>query len=188
MTADALSSPSITNLDASPIVTNTSGVGASASSRLTDDFVTPTAAGLADTGSKYKIVRLPMYAKVKDLNLFADAALDTNGSPLLAVDVGAYYSDSTTDGTPTALQGTLISVNCFAAAVAYGASGNTNLNVASAWSALKRSQPLWTALGLTANAVTGAPPGGFIDVVVAVHTAAATASSHAISLRVSHVA
>lgn len=183
MAADTLSSASITNLDAFPVVANTTGAGAAASSKIIDDFITPTTGGLVSTSSKYKMVRLPMYCKVKDLTLIADAALDTNGSPTLAVDVGAYYSDSTVDGTPAALQGTAISVNCFAAALAFGAAGNTNLNVATSWSVANRNLPLWVALGLTASA-TGAPPGGQIDVVVAVHTVAATAASHNLGLRV----
>ena len=187
MAADTLSSASITNLDSFPVVANTAGVGATADMKEVSDYVTPTTGGLASTGSKYKLVRLPTYAKVKDLTLAADGALDTNGTPTLAVDVGAYWSDSTVDGTPANLQGTVISANCFAAAVAFGAAGNLKLSADSAWSVANRNLPLWVALGISAGP-TGSPPGGFIDVVLAVHTAAATAASQKTGIRVTHVA
>lgn len=182
MAADALSSGSITNLDASPVVANTSGAGAPYHSRVYRDFVTPTTGGLVSTSSKYKMVRLPMYAKLEEIILNADANLDSSTG--LVLDVGAYYSDSTTDGTPTALQGTVISVNCFAALLTFQ-SAFKFVHADTAWTAAKRQQPLWQALGLTANAVTGAPPGGFVDVVVAVHTVATTAVSSALEAIVS---
>lgn len=177
MVADALSSASITNLDASPVVANTSGVGAETDAREHDDFVTPTTGGLASTASKYKMIRVSPEIKLKELLLIADAALDSNVSPTLAVDVGAYYSDSTVDGTPVALQGTAISVNCFAANVAFGAATNLKLDVLSSFGQAKRQKRLWDALGLTSN------PGGNIDIVVAVHVVAATAVSAALGAR-----
>lgn len=191
MAADLLLSQSITNLDASPIVANTTGAGAAGSKKESTDYVTPTTAGLGTNTSIYKMVRLPMYAKVKRVTLTSDGVLDTSGSPALAVDVGAYYSDSTTDGTPAALQGTSISVNCFAAAIVFGQSATSVNRVAAdgAWTVVDRNEPLWVALGLTFGPPnqTGAPPGGFIDVVVAVHTAAATASAHNFNLEVEWV-
>ncbi len=192
MGTDTVSSLSITNLDGESvantniIVANTTGVGAAGALRETSDYVTPTALGLQTTLSTYKLVRLPMYAKVKALELKADAALDTGSA--LVVDVGAYYSDSAYDGTPVALQGTKISANCFAAAIEFGPSGYTDHVAAdTAWTLAERNEPLWVALGLTAG-VTGAPPGGFIDVVLAVHTAATTGALHNFGISVKHVA
>lgn len=187
--SDTLSSLSITNLDSFPVVANTSGYGAPSSVKESSDFVTPTAAGLQLTTSTYKLIRLPVYAKVKDLTLTADAALDSAAA--LAVDVGAYWSDSTVDGTPVNLQGTVISANAFAAAIAFGGASTLNgVRADSAWSVENRNKPLWLALGLTFGVPnqTGAPPGGFIDVVVAVHTAATTGASHAFGISVKHVA
>lgn len=182
MTADTLKSTSITNLDANPIVANTAGVGASAFSKVQMDFVTPTTGGLVSTSSIYKILRLPTHAFLQGLKLTADSALETNGTPALAVDVGAYYSDSTTDGTPAANQGNSISVNCFAAALLYGAAGNfAEINVLGSLSVAKRMQPLWQAAGLSSD------PGGMIDIVVAVHTAAGTAASAKMALRAEYV-
>lgn len=183
MTADALKSASITSLDAvassgAPIAIPTAGAGSKRRVCDTRDFVTPTAAGLADTGSKYKVVRVPTNAKVKKVTLIADAALDS-GSPSLAVDVGAYYSDSTTDGTPAANQGTNVNSgkNDFIANAAF-AQGASTLVISSdgTWGAANKQKALWDALGLSTD------PGGNFDIVMAVHVAANTAASHAVEM------
>ena len=173
MTADALSSASITNLDAQPIVQNTAGQGAPGAVKDIGDFVTPTAAGLADTGSKYKMIRVPTTIKMKDLRLIVTTALDS-GSPSLAVDVGLYYSDSTTDGTAPANQGLVVSgaTALFASNVAFGYSTNMNIDALTNFDVTKRNKMLWDAAGLATD------PGGMFDVVVAVHAAANTAASH----------
>lgn len=181
--ADTLSSQSIANLDASPIVANTSGVGARGEKCDYDDFVTPTALGLQSTASLYKLVRLPIYIKVKEITLSADNRPDTGSA--LTVDVGAYWSDSTTDGTPVSLQGTQIGVASFGSNVAFNAAF-LGVRVDTAWTNAKRNQPLWQALGLSSGA-TGAPPVGFIDVVLAVHTAATTGVSTPIGVSVKTV-
>lgn len=180
MAADVLSSASITALDVmtagtGPIVAATSGVGASSDSRELSDYVLPTALGLANTGSKYKILRVSPEIKLKSLTAKVDGVLDSSTG--LVLDVGAYYSDSTVDGTPVALQGTAISVNCFfAAGNAFQSSSLTDVNVLTAFSLPNRQKRLWDALGLAAN------PGGNIDIVIAVHTAATTAASHNLGL------
>lgn len=172
MTADALKSASITNLDATPVVANTTGAGAPGNLRSVAGSVLPTTGGLGDTGSKYKMVRLPWTAKLKKLTLSVDGALDSSTG--LALDVGAYYSDSTVDGTPVALQGTAVDVNYFAAALTgFRSSAVADLNAlrGSQFLFAMRNQPLWQALGLSAN------PGGFCDIVVAVQAAATTAAA-----------
>lgn len=180
---DTLSSQSIANLDASPVVANTSGVGARGEVCEYSDYVTPTAAGIQSTSSLYKMVRLPLYIKVKELVLTADAHLDTSSG--LSLDVGAYWSDSTVDGTPASLQGTQISANCFAAAIDFHTSF-TKVNADTAWTAADRNKPLWQALGLSSGA-TGAPPVGFVDVVIAVHTGATTGVSNPLGISVKTV-
>lgn len=181
MAADTLSSASITALDVmnagtGPISAVTSGEGAQSDSRDLTDYVLPTALGLANTGSKYKVLRVSPEIKIKALTASVDGALDSSTG--LALDVGAYYSDSTVDGTPVALQGTAISVNCFyAAGTAFQSSAVADVNVLTAFSVVNRNKRLWEALGLSAN------PGGNIDIVVAVHTAATTAASHNLGLR-----
>lgn len=181
MVADALSSQSITNLNASPIVPNTTGIGATSELFENSDFVTPTTGGLASTSSKYKLLRVSPEIKLKELRAFAIAALDSNVSPTLSIDVGAYYSDSTTDGTPAALAGTAISANAFASIVLFGAATTLNVDALSNFSPANRNKRLWDALGLSSN------PGGNIDIVVAIHAVAATAvaSPFAISAKFS---
>lgn len=180
MVQDLLKSLSITNADASPVVATNTGAGANGYDKEINDFVTPTAAGLADTTSRYQMVRLPSNAKLKSLKLTSDAALDTNGTPLLSLDVGLYYSDSTTDGSPQALLGTAISVNLFAAILVF-TTVFQEVNALKSFAVAKRNQPLWQAAGLASD------PGGFFDIVVAVHAGAATASSQPLNAQADYV-
>lgn len=174
-----LKSASITNLDATPVVPNSTGEGAPGYIKNASDFVT---VGAADSAtSTYRVARLPTNAKLKALKLFADAILDSNGSPTLTYGVGAAYSDSTVDGTASSLQGTLISATAFRATAAFGATGNISADVLTAYGAAKRNQPLWQGLGLTSD------PGGFIDVLVTVGVAAATGVSAAIGADAAYV-
>lgn len=180
MVADALKSASITNLDTVPVVPNSTGEGGPGYVRNASDYVTPTAAGLADTGSKYKMVRVPSNAKLKRMTLSVEAAIETSTG--LALDLGAYYSDSTQDGTPPGVQGTAISVNCFlAASTGFRSSAVADVNALAALKPSLRNQPLWQAVGLTSD------PGGFIDIVLAVQAAATGAASKQVGLDVSYV-
>ena len=185
MAADTLKSLSITNLDAVPIVPNPTGKGANGYLKSISDYSTPTTGGLASTSSIYRLVRLPTNAKIKNITLSSDAALDSNGSPTLTFDVGAYYSDSANDGTAVANQGVLISANCFGAVVAFGAA-HENIYALGAYSVANRNLPLWQALNIQVNGLN-ADPGGFIDVVVAVHAVAATAVSSNLGIEVDYV-
>lgn len=166
MAADTVKSPSITSLDAaaqSLAAPLTEGLGAGG--RLIDhsDFVTMTTGGLASTSSLYKLVRLHSQAILKLGRLFTKAGLDSSTG--LAIDLGAYYSDSTEDGTPVSLQGTQISANCFVSNVAFGQSGaGSNIDALSNLDANLRNSPLWQQVGLATD------PGGYIDIVLAVHT------------------
>lgn len=185
MVADALKGNGITNLDGSSgvITTNSPDAYGPGLTNVVADFVTPTTGGLADTTSTYKMVRLPSAVCLRELVLRAAARLDTGGaSAAFLVDVGAYYSDSKTDGTVVANQGTSISANCFLAAhsfattldsVASGVAkpGDLIIDAMQGVNANLIGSPLWKQVGLTSD------PGGFIDVVVAVHTAANTAAA-----------
>jgi hypothetical protein len=182
MTADTLKSLSITNLDASPIVANTSPNGAKYDDQRYSDYVTPTTGGLADTTSTYKLVRVPTNCYLKSVVFIADAALDSNGSPTLAFDVGVYYSDSTTDGTPVALQGTVVSNNAIADNVLFGAAATLTVRMdAGKWTSANRQKRLWDALGLSSD------PGGKFDIVATVEATAATAVSKAFTAEVTAI-
>jgi hypothetical protein len=179
MAADTLKSLSITNLDTLPVLENSAGVGAPSPAKIINDYVTPTVAGLASTASLYRVLRVPMNCRLKGLQLIADSALDSSTG--LVLNVGAYYSDSTVDGTPLALQGTLISANCFSSANAgFKSSAVGPVDALGAFGAVKRNQPLWLALGLASN------PGGFIDIVVAVSVVATTAASAPLTVQATH--
>lgn len=170
-------STGITNLDALPATQNTSGEpGGKGYLVANSDYVTPTTGQLGSTTTTLALLRLPANAKLKDLSMVTASKLDSNASPTLTWDVGAYYSDSTIDGTAVANQGTSISVNAFAAIVATPAAG-ASTDVLTAYSPQARTQPLWQGLGLSSD------PGGFIDIVLAVHAAAATAVSAQLGLK-----
>ena len=181
MTADTVKSASITTLDGTtqqpPAPTQlTTGIGASGETINHSDFVQASTGGLASTASTYKLVRLPTRHILKSGDLFTKAGLDSSTG--LAVDLGAYYSDSTNDGTPASLQGTLISTNCFVANVAFAQSSlGQKIDALSNLDASLRNSPLWQQVGLTAD------PGGYIDVVLAVHTiASGTAAAGAVGI------
>jgi hypothetical protein len=183
MTADTVKSGSITNLDSSPVVANTSGLSGPFLVKVARDYVAATAAGLASTSSVYKAVRLPSNCYVKKVSAVADAVMDSNASPTLALNVGAYYSDSTVDGTKAANQGVLISATAFISAATFGKNIAASPLVVTSdgnWTAVKRQQLLWAALGLSAD------PGGQIDVVVAVEAVAATAVAGNIDVAVEY--
>lgn len=186
MVADALKAPAITALDATPVVQGASGQGAPGALKSINDFVTPTAAGLADTTSKYKMVRVPTNAKLKHIFLTADANLDSNASPTLTVDVGLYYSDSTNDTTAPANQGVVVSgaTALFVSNVAFGkgtAASPLVLEGLSSFGQANRNKALWDAAGLASD------PGGYFDIVVAVHTGAATGVSNPMGLEAQYV-
>ena len=182
---DTVKSASITTLDGTtaqpPANTQlTEGIGAPGRVINHSDFVAATAAGLQSTSSTYKLVRITTKAILKDVRLYTKVGGDTSTS--LTVDLGAYYSDSTVDGTAYANQGTLISANCFVANQAFGqSSAAANIDGLSNLDPNLRNSPLWTQVGLATD------PGGYIDVVLAPHTGASTGIAGNIGVNVSVV-
>jgi len=159
-------SASITNLDASPVVQNTTGVGAVSYSKRIFDFLTLPINNSA-SGPICKFVRIPVWALVKSVKF--ESAAQTAGS----WDIGLYYSDSTTDGTLAALQGTALSTSLFASAVstnsAVGITDETNQS--GHYTASKRNIPIGYAAGIPTASMAG-----FVDVcLTAVATSTATA-------------
>lgn len=165
MAVETIKSAAITNLDATPPVANQAGNGAPGYLKRVAGYVTISAS--ASAGSKYPLVRLPTCAR--DITI----ALESEAQGAGKVNVSAYYSDSTVDGTQVANQGLIVpttgdqfwasDVDLASAVVPTNVtneSGNNTLD--------KRGKELWDALGLTSD------PGGFIDVVLVVHTTAIT--------------
>lgn len=175
MTADTVKSASITTLDGAPQNATsptqlTEGGGAAGRAVNHSDFVAATTGGLASTSSVYKMIRLPTQAIIKKINIFTKSGLDSSTG--LAIDIGAYYSDSTADGTAVSNQGVLISANCFLSNVAFGQSAaGSNINGLANMDANLLNSPLWAQVGLTSD------PGGYIDVAVAVHTVVSGSAS-----------
>lgn len=88
----------------SPLGRLLAGEGAPGHLRTVEDVVALDAAGLADTGSYYRLARFPSNAKIKRVTIFTDAAPDSNAAQQLALDFSVGWSDAV-DGTPTAHQG-----------------------------------------------------------------------------------
>jgi len=157
-----LKSASITNLDSIPTVANNTGEGAPAFLRVVDDYVTTLSGD--NTTSTYKVVRIPSNAVVKSVKIENEAMSAGD------VEVGLYYSDSTVDGTPVGVQGTVLNATFFATSVSLAsAAGPTDVtNESGSYTLNLRSEPIWQAAGLTAD------PGGFLDIVLTVVTAGIT--------------
>lgn len=149
--ASTLKSPAITGLDTTPVSPSTTGEGAPAYARVNDGFVTCLTADT--TASLYKLVRIPSNSKLKNLYLNTDAL-----GASTTLNVGLYYSDSTVDGTPPAVQGTVINATLFGSALA-ATSAQVDTDISPNISL--RSTPLWSVAGLAAD------PGGYFDVVAA---------------------
>jgi hypothetical protein len=172
-----LKSTQITNLDATPMVPNTTGEGAPGYLRSVNASISSVSLDL--TGSTYQLVRVISNAKIKAV--YFEAAAMSQGD----MDLSVYYSDSTIDGTSAANQGLVVpstgaeffasDIDC-SSAVAITDKTNESGN----YPANLRNQPLWQALGLTAD------PGGFFDIVAVCHTATVTTGA-LMGLRVDYV-
>lgn len=179
MSVEALKSTSITNLDASPVVANTAGEGAGAPQLVQTEFVTVSAA--ASAGSTYRMIRLASTVKVKELILESEAM----GAG--KINLSAYYSDSTTDGTAVANQGLIVPTTgdqFFASDIDLTSAQNNVqvINESGNYNLSKRNMPLWQALGLAAD------PGGFFDIVAVVHTTDITTGAARLGLRATYTA
>ncbi len=191
MSGEQLKSASILALDSfdtagTPVIVPSAGKGAPGKNVEQSDFILTTTAGTADTGSTYNLVRVPWTAKLKKLYVGAGAGgvvLDTSTG--LALDVGAYYTDSKVEGLiDPSLSGTAVDVDVFAAAsVSFRSSARGPIDVLNqgTFTAANKNQELWAGLGLSSN------PGGFCDIVVAIHTAATSGGVSELELEAVYV-
>jgi hypothetical protein len=175
MTTEAKKSTSITNADATPVAANTIGTGAPGFLQEIGDYSTPSASMAA--GSTYQLVRVPTTAKIK--SIIFESAAQTAGK----FDVGVYYSDSTSDGTPASLAGTAVDQDFFASDIdcASAVTPTEIVNESGTYTIDKRGQPLWQAAGLSAD------PGGFFDIVATVHTTDITTGTGKFGVSVRYV-
>ena len=153
-----LKSTSITNLDASPRVANTSGDGAVARLLSVND-VLPAMTTAGTAGGIMRAVRIPSNCYVKEVYWRVQTTVTTADC-----DVGLYYSDVAdgTSATNVAASGTAIDADFFAAALDVKTAsilGWTACTFESAvYTAAKMMQPIWQAAGVSSD------PKGFFDV------------------------
>ena len=156
MATENVLATALTNLDASPPVNQTPSTGGPAPLRVIDGNVTATSGPTA--GSTYKILRVPSAAVMKSAKMKLDASVAT-----FTGDIGFYHSDSTSDNTTSANQGTKVNGNTgsqlFGAAVALAAQ-TTFLDLMAGIAGAKFDQPLWQVCGLTTD------PRDYFDLVI----------------------
>jgi hypothetical protein len=101
MGAEQNRSLAIVNANSVPIVRNNTGAGAIGTPRTQDGVCAVAAIPVQSVKSVYRLVRFPSDAILKSVLVATDTALDT-GTHALVMDFNIAFSDSTTDGTPTA--------------------------------------------------------------------------------------
>lgn len=164
MAVEHVKSTPVTNSDATPATANTAGTGGAAPVKvISSGSVVAVASSSQD--STYQFVRVPSTAKIKAL--FFESAAQAGGT----VDIGVYYATDGLIGKATSLlAAAAIDQDFFASAVAVtSASQPTNvINESGTNTPAKQNQPLWQALGLSAD------PGGNFDIVGTIATAITT--------------
>jgi hypothetical protein len=185
MAGHQLKSLSITNLDASPITTNTIGEGAPGMEIVINDFVTTVSAD--DTTSTYRLCRFPTNAKVKDLRMYS--AVASTG----IVDIDVAFSDSTTDGSPQAFTGGVVQLSGPVDNKLFGASQSIVSTFASGpiisnafkgtYTPAMQNIPMWQNLVTLGATQFTTDPGGFFDIFLKVTTGIGTGGVVSCELR-----
>lgn len=184
MATEALKSTPITNLDNTPVINNNSGQGAPGVLRSVNGHVAATAG--VTSGSTYRLCRIPTNACVKHVLLTAAAEGATG-----AVDIDVAFSDSTTDGTPASLQGTIPQVSAadnklFGSAVAItGAVKNQDQVFGNTFTTDHQNIPLWQVLNALGTLGWTVDPGGFFDILL--KTTATMANGGDVAVEVQYV-
>jgi hypothetical protein len=169
MAVSTVKSLNITNIEATPrtLLHKKNGMLCS-----NVDRIAVATTSIDEIGDIILLNAIPSNAVLVDL-LFLCDDLDSNGSPLLAADVGLYYSgtgNQTYLGKPS---GTVIDADCFGTAV------TTFRAAVTSWTSLRFEvddivdveKELWEVAGLTSD------PGGFFYVGLTITAAAATAAA-----------
>ena len=102
--SENLKTNAITNYDAAQIIQPTSGEGGPGRRNIQQDQVAATTSSAQ--WSTYRMARFPTNAKVKRVLAYA-TGVDNSATPAGILDWNVAFSDSTTDGTPVVLQGTI---------------------------------------------------------------------------------
>jgi len=160
MAVETLKGGGVTAYDTIPTVFPTTGKGSPGRLRKQTDYATASAG--ASVGSTYRLARIPTNAVVKEVKLYSVAQ---GGSA--AVDINVAFSDSTFDGTPVGLQGTIPQISSannklFGSATSLVSAVNADVTYANGFTFANRSDALYKALGYTAD------PGGYFDILLVV--------------------
>lgn len=182
MATEALKSTPITNLDANPIVQNSTGQGAPGVMRTVNGHVAATTG--VTSGSTYRLCRIPTNACVKQV-LLTNGALSTS----TAADIDVAFSDSTVDGTPASLAGTIPQVSAadnklFGAAQSLVSAGkNTDVTFNGTFTTDHQNIPLWSVLNALGTLGYTVDPGGFFDIMLKTTTTVTAGGDVAIEVR-----
>lgn len=166
MAVDHVKSIQVTNLDAKPIVPLTAGEGGPGNLKIVEGYATTVASGSQD--ATYQMVRVPSNCKVKQV--WYEGGAQAAGT----FDIGVYYATDGEGQKPlTLLAANAIDQDFFASIVAVtSAVALTNVtNESGTYTIDKRVQPLWQAVGLTAD------PGGYFDICITIVTAITTGAT-----------
>jgi hypothetical protein len=167
MALETLSSPSITNRDASPRVFNNPGAGSAGVLRFTQGYLLSVPAS-ANVGSTIRMCEIDAYAIVENVT-FASGA-QTAG----AFDLGVYRT--VTDGGAVVDADLFASaINCASAVALTDVTNESTINTI-----LKQNQPLWQAAGVA----TAPAPGTKYDVVLTCATTAVTTGTGSVAVKV----
>jgi hypothetical protein len=175
MAIDHVKSTFITNLDAVPSVANTAGEGAPARLYSVEGYATVIASGTA--AATYQLLRVPSNCKLKTLSF--ESGAQTAGK----FSLGLYYATDGEGGKPTALLlANTINATWFASQIdcSSAVAITESINTAGNMTIDKRTQPLWKAVGLSAD------PGGSFDIVATVDTTAVTTGTGVIGARATY--
>ncbi len=171
MATEIIKSTAITNLDASPLVRNASGVGASFTPRMIHALAHVTSGVTAAGASYYRMARVRSDVRIKKVEMWLDAAGTT-----ITGDIGIYYSDSPNlDGTSSAnAAGGVINADHFASAVALAAvvTPTEYTFEATTYLGADCELPLWN----TASSGLTVDPKGFFDIVFTLTSTAGSAA------------
>lgn len=198
MTIENLDSAFLSPLNTLPLQYPSVGEGAPGMLKCVTDLITPTASGMGSVGSTYRLCRIPAQAKIKRVVIDL-GGVDTNASAAAVFDINVAFSDSAYDGTQVALQsgipttaltgavttiGTYSAPNKLFGTLAASNSGAKKYNqdvtfngTLAGWYPGGRELPLWDFFGFVNSQGYAADPNGYMDLLLYLSTAAATAAS-----------
>lgn len=171
MATETLKSNPIVNLDAFPVVANTTGEGDHGALMCINGHIAATAG--VTSPSTYRMVRIPTNAKVKHVLLRSVAQGGAS-----AIDIDVAFSDSTVDGTQQSLAGGVVqlsgpvdnklygSATSIVAAVGTATAAYADITFGNTFTTDHTNIPLWQVLVNLGATQFSSDPGGFFDILL----------------------